>query len=321
LKVLIDKHIPFIKGILESYAEVTYLAEEEFSAARVANADALIIRTTIRCDASLLEGSRVRFIATATIGTDHIDMAYCRNHAIQVVSCPGCNAPAVCDYVEEALRDWCTRGHAVRTLGVVGVGHVGELVAAMAEKKGIEVLVNDAPKGLDLPLEQLATRCDAITFHVPLTRDGEYPTYHMADAQFLRHCRPNTLIINAARGGVVCEQALLESGLPYVVDCWENEPRINPDMVTSESAFLVSYHIAGYSVNGKKKASEMCIDAFLSFFGIETCQNGKKYVPLQVELQNTQYGDSKKGWLRRVSEQLKARPEDFTSLRKQYKLR
>jgi len=301
-----------LEGVLDQYAQVAFLEQEEFTPDRVKNADALIIRTRTHCDAALLDGSSVRFIATATIGYDHIDTAYCAAHNIYWTNCPGCNAQAVCDYIEEALMTAKTtkKGQTlIGSFGVVGVGHVGEKVAQMAARHGYKVLLNDPPKGIGVSLEEIARECDVITFHTPL----DSTTYHLCDAAFLENCQPTALIFNAARGGIVDEKALLESGLPYVIDCWENEPHINPLVCCSQQAILASYHIAGYSWDGKSNASQMCLDAFCSFFGIEALSIQKKVVPL--------HGDSKQGWLKRISDELKAHPENFEQLRKQYRLR
>ena len=169
-------------------------------------------------------------------------------------------------------------------------------------------------KGLHFPLEQLAAEADVITFHTPLTRTGTYPTYHLCDAAFLSHCRPRTLIINAARGGVVDEEALLQSGLPCAIDTWEGEPDINRNLL--QHAWLASYHIAGYSLEGKINASQMVLDAFCRFFQRKACIIDKKAVTLHARS-----GDSAPGWLQRITEELKAQPDGFERLRKAYVLR
>ena len=304
--VLIDKYIPFLQGVLDGVAEVRFLEPEDFTSDTVRNADALVIRTRTRCDASLLDGSNVRFIATATIGTDHIDLAYCHAHNIQVVSCPGCNAQAVCDYIEEVLKYQLSIVNYQLSIGIVGVGHVGSLVAKMAERRGLQVVLNDPPRGLFGDVRA----CDIITFHTPLTRDTEYPTYHLCNADFLAQCKPNALIINAARGGVVDEKALLESSQPFVIDTWENEPHINPAVL--HRATLASMHIAGYSVQGKRNASQMCLDALCKFFSLPA---------LRISNQQLPEGDNNPGWLQRITQQLKQQPEAFESIRKNYKLR
>ena len=322
-QVVIDKGIPFLEGVFPPEIEVLHLSPEDITPEAVRYADALFVRTRTRINKELLHGSNVRFVATATIGFDHIDQDYCREAGIHWVSCPGCNAQAVCDYVEEAIASSPHRliASSPLTVGIVGYGHVGKLVAQMAERKGYKVLLSDPPLGIGLPLEQLAPLCDIITFHTPLTREGEYPTYHLCDANILRLCKPGTLIINAARGGIIDEQALLSClnplpfregmGVGYAIDCWENEPNLNQDLL--KHVDLASFHIAGYSIQGKMNASEMCLRAFCEFFSLPILSINKKVVPLQ--------GDSEPGWLKRISAQLKAAPEHFEQLRKQYKLR
>lgn len=311
MKVVIDKYIPFLAEALRAQdVEVATLAPEEITRATVADSQALFVRTRTQVDSALLHGTRVRFVATATIGTDHLDIPYLEKQGVAWASAPGCNAQAVCDYVEEAISQF-ENG---KTLGLVGCGHVGSKVKAMAERRGMRVLVSDPPKGMHFPLEQLAAEADVITFHTPLTRTGAFPTYHLCDAAFLSHCRPRTLIINAARGGVVDEEALLQSGLPCAIDTWEGEPDINRNLL--QHAWLASYHIAGYSLEGKINASQMVLDAFCRFFQRKACIIDKKAVTLHAHS-----GDSEPGWLLRITEQLKAQPDGFERLRKSYALR
>lgn len=321
-QVIIDKGIPFLEGVFPPEIEVLYLSPEDITSESVRYADALFVRTRTQINKELLHGSNVRFVATATIGFDHIDQDYCREAGIHWVSCPGCNAQAVCDYVEEAIASLphCLIASSPLTIGIIGYGNVGKLVAQMAERKGYKVLLSDPPLGIGMSLEQLAPLCDVLTFHTPLTREGEYPTYHLCDETILRLCKPSTLIINAARGGVIDEQALLSCLSPLAssphrliasIDCWENEPNINQDLL--KHVELASFHIAGYSIQGKMNASEMCLRAFCEFFSLPILSINKKVVPLQ--------GDSESGWLKRISAQLKASPEHFEQLRKQYRLR
>ena len=317
--VIIDKGIPFLEGIFPSEINVIYLSPEEITSDSVRNADALFIRTRTQINKGLLEGSKVCFVATATIGFDHIDQEYCRQAGIHWVSCPGCNAQAVCDYVEEALASLphCLIASSPLTIGVVGYGHVGKLVAQMAERKGYRVLLSDPPLGVGSSLQEIAPQCDVLTFHTPLTFDGEHPTYHLCNADILRLCKPGTLIINAARGGIIDEQALLSilASSPHrliaSIDCWEGEPHLNHELL--QLVDLASFHIAGYSIAGKMRASEMCLEAFCKFFSLPILSINKKVVPL--------HGDSAPGWLKRISNQLKAEPEHFEQLRKNYPLR
>ena len=320
MQVVIDKGIPFLDGVFPSDIEVLHLSPEEITPCAVRNADALFVRTRTRINKELLQGSKVRFVATATIGFDHIDQSYCREAGIHWVSCPGCNAQAVCDYVEEAIASSPHRliASSPITIGIVGYGNVGKLVAQMAENHGYRVLLSDPPLGIGSSLKEIAPQCDVLTFHTPLTRDGEHPTYHLCDAEILRLCKPNALIINAARGGVIDEQALLShliASSPHrliaSIDCWENEPQLNRELL--QRVDLASFHIAGYSIAGKMRASEMCLHAFCEFFSLPILSINKKVVPL--------HGDSESGWLKRISDQLKAAPEHFEQLRKAYLLR
>ena len=332
-QVVIDKGIPFLEGVFPPEIEVLHLSPEDITPEAVRYADALFVRTRTRINKELLHGSNIRFVATATIGFDHIDQDYCREAGIHWVSCPGCNAQAVCDYVEEAIATYSAASDSPQSgrpvggtpsysspcehpiLGIVGYGHVGKLVAQMAERRGYKVLLSDPPLGIGMSLEELAPQCDVLTFHTPLTREGEYPTYHLCDANILRLCKPGTLIINAARGGVVDEQALIPFLSPHrliaCIDCWKGEPNLNRDLL--QKVDLASFHIAGYSIQGKMNASEMCLRAFCEFFSLPILSINKKVVPLQ--------GDSEPGWLKRISAQLKAAPEHFEQLRKNYPLR
>ena len=315
MRIIIDQGIPFLEGVFGPGITALHLPPEEITPETVREADALFVRTRTRIDRKLLEGSKVRFVATATIGFDHIDQAYCQEAGIHWISCPGCNAQAVCDYVEEAISSMKSDKTEL-TVGIVGYGHVGKLVAQMAERKGYKTLISDPPLGIGETLQAIAPLCDVLTFHTPLTHKGGHPTHHLCDANILRLCQPNTLIINAARGGVIDEEALCdileEDGkLSTAIDCWEGEPEVNKKLLNMVD--LASFHIAGYSIQGKMRASEMCLYAFCEFFSLPILSINKKVVPL--------HGDSEKGWLLRLTEQLKAAPEHFEQLRKQYKLR
>ena len=316
-QVIIDSGIPFLEGVFPSEIEVLYLSPEKIIPETVRYADALIVRTRTRVDKELLQGTRVGFVATATIGFDHIDQAYCEATGVHWMSCPGCNAQAVCDYVEEAIASVKSDKNNL-TVGIIGYGHVGKLVAQMAQRRGYKVLLSDPPLGISLSLQELVPLCDVLTFHTPLTRDGEHRTYHMCNADVLSSCKEDVLLINAARGGVVDEEALLEhlasergAKMKVAIDCWEGEPNLNKELL--KKVDLASFHIAGYSIQGKMNASEMCLRAFCEFFSLPILSINKKAVPLQ--------GDSEKGWLMRITEQLKASPEHFEQLRKQYRLR
>ena len=317
-KIVCDQYIPFLVEAVQTawpQVQICPMKPEQIDASAVREADVLVIRTRTQVNEALLSGSRVRLVCTATIGFDHIDTAYCDAHGIRWMSCPGCNAQAVCDYIEQAIDESKSSNLSIfqssntPTIGVVGVGHVGSLVAKMAERKGFKVLLNDPPKGIGISLDKIAKNCDIITFHVPLV----CPTRHLCDKTFLSHCKPGALIINAARGGVVDEQALLHSGHPFILDTWENEPNLNKEVL--QSAFRASMHIAGYSVQGKRNATQMCLNSIANLFQLPPVDiSAYPYEGKTAEPNNPH-------WLEDITRQLKAQPEQFETLRKNYYLR
>ena len=317
MTIVCDQYIPFVvEAVRQNWptVDICPLKPEEIDAKTVKEADVLIVRTRTKVNEALLKGSKVQLVCTATIGFDHIDTAYCEANGIRWMSCPGCNAQAVCDYIEEALNSITNYQLPITnppTIGIVGVGHVGSLVAQMAERKGMKVLLNDPPKNIGVSLDFIAQNSDIITFHVPLDKT----TYHMCDEAFLAKCKPGALIINAARGGVVDEMALLRSGHPYILDTWENEPDINAEVLAK--AELASMHIAGYSMEGKRNASQMCLDEIAESFGLKPIDiSGYLYSGISVSRQK-----SNEPWLAAISNQLKAHPTAFEALRKSYPLR
>ena len=283
--IVIDAHIPFIKGVLESVAQVSYYPANEITADVVNHADALIVRTRTACNEALLANSSVRFIATATIGFDHIDADFCAAHAIEWNNAAGCNASSVAQYIGSALAFWANKNQctlAGKTLGVVGVGHVGTEVVRMAHLLGMRILLNDPPRAEEdkttgfVSLDVLAREADVITFHTPLTTDGPFPTHHLANAYFFDQLRRKPLLINSARGGVVDESALkvaLKLGKisDVVLDCWEHEPIVDNDLL--QATLLSTPHIAGYSFEGKVNGTQMSIRSVAKY----VCDNDKNY--------------------------------------------
>ena len=281
LNIIVERNVPFL-DCLDSVAEVHRLSPEEITPQAVADADALVVRTRTRCDASLLDGSGVRFIASATIGLDHIDLPWCRSHGITVANAPGCNAPAVAQYVFSSLMQVVNRPLSSYCLGIVGVGYVGSIVERWARQMSIPVMLCDPPRqeaegGNEWhTLDELAAEADIITFHTPLTSaPAPYPTRHLADVDFFCSLRRAPIIINSARGSVINNQAwaaALDAGLcgPAIVDCWEGEPDINRELLAA--AEVATPHIAGYSLEGKRRASQMALDAICTYFGLTPMQ-------------------------------------------------
>ena len=277
MTVIVDSHIPHIQGLIESFALVEYLEPQDITRDVVRDADALVVRTRTRCDAALLDGSRVQFIGSATIGTDHIDLDYCAAHGITVRNAPGCNAPAVAQWVFCAIAAWMRIQDITApkglTLGVVGVGHIGSIVARWGRELGFTVLLNDPPRacleGDDsfLQLEELQHQCDIITFHTPLTHGGQWPTWHLCDQLFLDSLTRCRLLLNAARGPIADNAALLGWHGDIGLDCWENEPKISRDLL--DKAIVATPHIAGYSLEGKQRGTAMMLEALNEHFGWE----------------------------------------------------
>ncbi|MCQ2343625.1 MAG: 4-phosphoerythronate dehydrogenase [Paludibacteraceae bacterium] len=272
-KIIIDDRIPYIHGLLDRVAEVEYVAYEEMTRERLMDADAIIIRTRTKCTRKLLEGTAVKLIVTATIGMDHIDLEYCKNHEITVRNAPGCNASSVAQWFGEAIRVWRDENHGTNyKVGIVGLGHVGSRVKKVAERMGLQTMVCDPLKGYMTTLTEIGRQCRVITFHTPLTTTGDYPTIGMASRQFFANVMPNAYIINAARGGIIVENELKKwlkehSEGRCAIDCWENEPTIDRELLGM--SLIGTPHIAGYSANGKWNGTKMSIEAVNVFFGLD----------------------------------------------------
>lgn len=278
LRFLVDENIPYIYGRLEPFGKVTYLDQKAFTPPLAAEADALIIRTRTRCDEALLKGTPVRLVATATIGMDQIDVPWCEANGITVRNSPGCNAPAVAQYVwSSLLRLGFDPG--LHTLGIIGCGNVGGIVKDWGKKLGARILVSDPfrPDVNNATLELIMSQCDAVTLHTPLTRDGSHPTHHMIGRQLLASLRPGAIFVNAARGPVVNFDALRKvlatrPDIKAVIDTWEGEPKVDADMVALTA--IATPHIAGYSRQGKERATRMVLEAVEETFGIHPDLSG-----------------------------------------------
>ena len=280
MKIIIDDKIPYIKGALEQVAEVIYWPGSKTTHDVVKDADALITRTRTICNESLLKDSKVKFIATTTVGFDHIDFEYCKKAGIEWTNSPGCNSESVNQYVASALQAWSMRKRedlAGKTIGIIGVGNVGSRVARTCEIIGMNVLLNDPPRerveGPDqfVSLERLQKEADIITFHVPLNMTGQDATFHMADKKFLQNLARKPLLINACRGEVFDTEAIkyaLETNhiSNVILDCWENEPEI--DLQLFRLAAYGTPHIAGYSKDGKANGTKKCVQAVSRFFNL-----------------------------------------------------
>jgi erythronate-4-phosphate dehydrogenase len=280
MKIVCDNKIPFLRGVLEPFAQVVYLPGKETTPEVVRDADALITRTRTKCNEALLKGSQVQVIATATIGFDHIDTAWCDRNGIFWENAPGCNSGSVQQYIASVLVTLARKYGfrlADKTLGVVGVGHVGCKVARIASLLGMKVLLNDPPRARKegsegfVGLDELCAQSDLITVHVPLQREGEDATWHLFDRARLESLRPDQILINSSRGPVVDNAALkdvlLSGGLKAaVLDVWEGEPDLDPELV--DALAISTPHIAGYSADGKANGTSAAVQTVSRTLGL-----------------------------------------------------
>lgn len=275
MKIVADKNIPFLEGIFEPYAEVVYIDGRQITHEYVVDADALIIRTRTRCNADLLDGTKVSLISTATIGTDHIDLEYCARRGIQVHNAEGCNAGGVMQYVFSALYGVAARKNIKldgANFGIIGVGHVGRKVEHMAEYLGFNVLRCDPPRAAVegeegfCSLEYLLANSQIVTMHTPL----DETTRGMADEEFFMQMQPGVIFINASRGEVM-DEAALKLAYPKlgaaIIDTWNNEPDVDEDLI--ELVDVATPHIAGYSYQGKQNGTASAVQSVARHFGIE----------------------------------------------------
>ncbi len=286
-KIVIDCDIPFIEGVFEPFfSEVLYLKGTDINAENLSDADALVTRTRTKCNGELLKGSAVKVIATATIGLDHIDEAYCKEQAIEVFSAQGCNARAVMQWVFSSIEVLQLRGLVSKdfTLGIVGVGNVGREVELMAKEKGIKTLLCDPPRQQRegscnfVSLDELLAKSDVVTTHVSL----DSTTRGMINADFLKKMQRGAVLLNASRGEVHLEEDLLLCDtLIYALDVWCDEPNINGKLLAK--AAIATPHIAGYSRRGKARATIMCVQQLAEFFSIEQLKSWGEHLDFPLE--------------------------------------
>jgi len=280
MKIVADDKIPFLKGVLETCADVVYLPGKAITRKIITDADALLIRTRTKCTEDLLKGTKVRFIGTATIGFDHIDTQYCEKHGIIWTNAPGCNSFSVQQYVAAALLKMASEFRFSlkgKTIGIVGVGNVGSKVAKFAELMGMKVLLNDPPRARAegeknfVSLGTILYESDIVTLHVPLNIVGDDTTWHMINDKCFKKMKKGAWLFNTSRGEVTETAAIkkvLSTGKPggAVLDVWENEPDIDIELMAR--TFLSTPHIAGYSTDGKAKGTSMVVNSLCKHFNL-----------------------------------------------------
>lgn len=296
MKFVIDDKIPYINGVLEQYGEVLYIPGKDIAPEHVNDADALIVRTRTKVNEELLKDSSIRFVATATIGFDHIDRDYLKERGIAWTSCPGCNSESVGQYMTAAFIELAEK-HSLdlngMTLGIVGCGNVGKKVKKKAEAFGMNVLVCDPPRAeAEGPedfseLDLLVKESDFLSLHVPLFREGPLKTFHMADANLFKKMKNSAFIINTCRGEVInngdLEMALKNCDIKgAVIDVWENEPHINLELL--KLVDIATSHIAGYSADGKSNGTSMSVQAVSKHLNLQHSDWFPDNVPMPEKL-------------------------------------
>lgn len=277
MKILVDENMPYAAELFSRTGTVSAVAGRTLSPSQLNDADALMVRSVTQVNAALLAGKPVKFVGTATAGTDHIDEPWLQQAGIAFSSAAGCNAIAVVEYVFSALLLLAERdGFALRdrTVGIVGVGNVGSRLQRRLEAWGVKTLLCDPPRadrgegGPFHSLDKLVADADILTFHTPLNKDGPYKSWHLADAALLMALRPGTILINACRGAVVDNSALLavlemRRDLRVVLDVWEPEPALSLDLL--DRVDIATPHIAGYTLEGKARGTTQVFAAWCEF--------------------------------------------------------
>ncbi|RLD54323.1 MAG: erythronate-4-phosphate dehydrogenase [Bacteroidetes bacterium] len=281
LKIVADSKIPFLENVFSSNVEMVFLPGNQISKNDLLDADAIITRSITKCDASLLENTKVRFIATATIGDDHIDEGFCEKNSIKWASAGGCNSGAVEQYVLAALLSFAKNSNMSSLsglcIGIIGVGNIGSRIEKVAKVLGMKVLLNDPPRAEKegnqnfTSLDELLKKADIVTMHVPLILEGKYKTFHLVDKPFFEKAEKSLMFINSSRGGIVDTEALKNaiqsSKVKFsVIDVWENEPNIDSGLLKMTD--IATPHIAGYSIEGKANGTAMSVNAISRFFDL-----------------------------------------------------
>jgi erythronate-4-phosphate dehydrogenase len=343
MKIVADDKIPFLKGVLEPFAEVVYLPGDKIKKAQLKNADGLLTRSITQCNDELLEGTSIKLIASATIGDDHIDKEFCKRNNIKWTMAQGCNANAVVQYFTSALL--CVSelsGFTLKdkTIGIIGVGNIGSKIEKVCRALGMKVLLNDPPRERRegsrnfSDLKTIQQQANIITFHVPLTFGGADKSFHLFDHTFANRLSKPVILINTSRGPVTDFEAIKygkEQGniSHLILDVWEGESHIDTELL--ELVAIGTPHIAGYSIEGKAKATEMVVQSVGEFFNLPL-KNWKpetdlKNIVLNIDLKGLNEQQSLQKVfqavyaIRKDDELLSENPSDFERLRGNYVFR
>jgi erythronate-4-phosphate dehydrogenase len=351
IKMVAGENIPYAKEAFTNLGNVTFLPGRSITSADLKDTNALLIRSITRVDEALVNGTPVEFVGSASAGVDHIDVAYLKSRNIGFASAAGSNANSVAEYVMASLlllgkrHGFSLQG---KTIGIIGVGHIGKLVKSKAEALGMRAVLNDPPLAetgqiVHRSLEE-TLGCDVVTLHTPFTTGGGHPTYHLLNEHTLKWVKPTAIFINAARGEVVDTRALLDAIRqkrigPTIIDVWEDEPCIDWDLF--QAVTLGTPHIAGHSLDGKANGTFMIYAALCKHLGIDPTWNPVQSLPPpimpSIQIDHNQKSDEEilgevvakmydlEADYRRMQELLTATPEErpmlFDGLRKNYPVR
>ncbi|MGK3129044.1 4-phosphoerythronate dehydrogenase PdxB [Pantoea sp. C8B4] len=346
MKILVDENMPYARELFSRTGEVLAVPGRPLPEAELQDASGLMVRSVTKVNAALLAGTPVKFVGTATAGTDHVDDASLAAAGIAFSAAPGCNAIAVVEYVFSSLLLLAERdGFELRdrTVGIVGVGNVGGRLQKRLEAWGVKTLLCDPPRAdrgdqeTFHSLDELVAQADILTFHTPLFKDGPYKSWHLADMALLMALKPNTILINACRGPVVDNAALLEvlkmrSDLSVVLDVWEPEPDLNLDLL--DKVDIATAHIAGYTLEGKARGTTQVFEAWCAFIGQPQQVALESLLPAPEFGTITLHGKLDQPTLKRLVHlvydvrrddaplrKVAAKPGEFDRLRKQYEER
>ena len=339
MKIVADDRIPYLKGVFEPFADTVYLPGGKISSADLADADVLITRTRTKCNKALLAGTEVKLVATATIGIDHLNTAELDELGIVWRNAPGCNADSVKNYIASALATLDT-DLTGKTLGIIGVGHVGRKIADVGRAFGMKVLLNDPPRAeaegsaAFTELDELLANSDVVTLHVPLEINSQYPTLNMADRSFFDRMKQGAYFFNSCRGEVMVKEAFLaakNSGkiAGALIDVWPDEPDLDPALLAAVE--IGTPHIAGYSREGKANGSAACVRIAAEMFDIAELKNFQlPELPPPVYPEVIELDSALPVWkqisaavlhvydVRQDAAALKAAPKEFEALRGSY---
>jgi erythronate-4-phosphate dehydrogenase len=343
MKIVADDKIPFLRGVLEKYADVVYLPGDAILKSDIKEAKALLTRSITNCNEELLAGTSVQFIASATIGDDHIDKDYCDKNDIKWMSAKGCNAAAVEQYFTAGLIALAEKFKIElkgKTIGIIGVGNVGKRVRKVSQFIGLGILLNDPPRARKeghsefKTLKEIQEKADIISLHVPLAYGGKDKTFHLVDQTFIDGLKKPVIFINTSRGAVVdsyaLKNAIIDGKVTHsIIDVWEEEPSIDVDLLNLVN--IATPHIAGYTLEGKAKGTALIVNAVSAFFNLGL-KDWKPDIPDSTTILITDCSDiSRKGLLYRIyrdvypilddDQQFRAYPDKFEDFRRNYRYR